>query len=136
LGAFALLLRSTNKTSLQSGSQARKIASVQVGGATFKKSATLDLAGENKSVLGKVAVAVPNSGDAAVSWIRRDGGKSEIIFSSVDTDGRILASQVISEGSSDILEYPRMQQSGSEVLVSWAGTSEARGVNTTLIRTQ
>jgi hypothetical protein len=75
------------------------------GAATFKESTTLDLAGENKSVLGKVAVAVLDSDDVVVSWIRREGGKSQIVFSRVNTDGRTLCSQVIPEGSSDVLGY-------------------------------
>lgn len=96
------------------------------GAATFKESTTLDLAGENKSVLGKVAVAVLDSDDVAVSWIPREGGKSQIVFSRVNTDGRILCSQVIPEGSSECPWIPRMQQTASDALVSWAGTSEAR----------
>lgn len=44
-----------------------QIAFSSDGRATFKKSATLDLADENKSVLGKVALTVLDSGDAAVS---------------------------------------------------------------------
>ena len=116
-------------------------ASVQIafssdGGATFKTSATVDAVGENKNVLGKVAVALLDSGDAVVSWIRRQGGKSQIVLSRVDTDGSILSSLVVAEGSSDTFGYPRMQRSGSHVLVSWAGTSEAKKVNTTLIGIQ
>lgn len=113
-------------------------ASVQIafssdGGATFKTSSTLESVGANRNVLGKVAVALLDSGDAVVSWIRRQGEKSQIVLSRVDTGGNILSSQVVAEGSSDSLGYPRMQHSGSHVLVSWAGTSEAKKVNTTLI---
>jgi hypothetical protein len=116
-------------------------ASVQIAfssdsGTTFKTPAVLDSVSENKSVLGKVSVAVLDSGDAAVSWIRRQGDKSEIVVSRVSTEGRILSSQVISAGSSDTLGYPKMQSSGAEVLVSWAGTKGAGKINTTLVTTQ
>ena len=116
-------------------------ASVQIafssdGGTTFKTPAALDWVRKNKSVLGRVSVALLDSGDAAVSWIRRQGGKSEIVISRVRNDGRILSSQVIAEGSSDSLGYPKMQNSGSDVLVSWAGTKDAGKVNTTLVTTQ
>jgi len=105
-------------------------------GATFKAPATLDLVKENKNVLGKVAVAMLDTGDALVSWIRREGGKSEIILSRVRNDGRILTSQVIAQNSSDVLGYPRMQNGSSDVLISWGGTKEAGRVNTTLFSSQ
>jgi len=113
-------------------------ASVQIafssdGGATFKTHATLDSVGENKTVVGKTSVALLDSGDAAVSWIRRQEGKSQIVLARVRNDGSILSSQVIVEESYDKLGYPRMQNSGSDVLVSWAGTKDAGKVNTTLI---
>jgi BNR repeat-like domain len=113
-------------------------ASVQVAlssdnGVTFTKSATLDSVGENKSVLGKVAVAALDSGDVVVSWIRRQGERAQIVLGRVAKNGNILSSQVIAEGSSDSLGYPRMQNSGSDVLVSWGGTKEAGKVSTTLI---
>lgn len=113
-------------------------ASVQItfssdSGATFKAPASIDLVNENKSVLGKVAVAILDSGDAVVSWIRREREKSEIVVSRVRNDGHILSSQVIAEDSTDRLGYPRMQNSGSDLLVSWAGTKEAGRVNTTLV---
>jgi hypothetical protein len=116
-------------------------ASVQIAfssdsGTTFKTPAVLDSVSGNKSVLGKVSVVLLDSGDAAVSWIRRQGDKSEIVVSRVSTEGRILSSQVISAGSSDTLGYPKMQSSGSEVLVSWAGTKDAGKINTTLVTTQ
>lgn len=113
-----------------------QIAFSSDSGATFKTPATLDSVGENKSVLGKMAVVLLDSGDAAVSWIRRQDGKSQIVLARVRTDGSILNSQVIAEGSNDTLGYPRMQLSGSDVLVSWGGTNGAKTVNTTLVRSQ
>jgi hypothetical protein len=116
-------------------------ASVQIAfssdsGATFQTPAIVDSVGENKSVVGKVGVALLDSGDAVVSWIRRQGGKAAIVLSRVRNDGRILSSQVIAQDSSGSLGYPRMQNNGSELLVSWAGTKEAGRVNTTLITSQ
>jgi hypothetical protein len=113
-------------------------ASVQIAfssdnGAAFTKSATLDSVGENKSVLGRVAVAALDSGDVAVSWIRRQGEKSQIVVGRVAKNGNVISSQVIAEGSSDSLGYPRMQNNGSDVLISWGGTKEAGKVSTTLI---
>ena len=117
------------------------LASVQIAfssdtGTTFKQPAILDSIGENKSVLGKVAIALLDSDDAVVSWIRRQGGRSEIALARVHNDGSILGSQVIAEDSSDILGYPRMQTNGSGVLISWGGTKQAGRVNTTLITNQ
>jgi BNR repeat-like domain len=113
-------------------------ASVQIAfssdnGVTFTKSATLESVGENKSVLGKVAVAALDSGDVVVSWIRRQGERAQIVLGRVAKNGNILSSEVIAEGSSDSLGYPRMQNGGSDVLVSWGGTKEAGKVSTTLI---
>jgi hypothetical protein len=113
-----------------------QIAFSSDSGATFKPPATLDSVRENKSVLGKVSVVMLDSGDAVVSWIRRQEGKPEIVLSRVRSDGRILSSRVIAEDSSDSLGYPRMQNSGSDLLVSWAGTKEAGRVNTTLITSE
>ena len=87
-------------------------------------------------MLGRVAVVMLDSGGAVVSWIGREKGKSEIVLSRVRSDGSILGSQVIAEGPSDTLGYPRMQNSGSDVLVSWGGTNDARRINTTLVTTQ
>lgn len=86
--------------------------------------------------IGKLAIGLLDSGDAVVSWIRRQGKHSEIILSRVRTDGSIVNFGVIAEGSSDGLGYPKMQNNGSQVLVSWGGTNEAGGVNTTLITSQ
>jgi len=105
-------------------------------GATFKAPATLDFVNENKNVLGKVAVAMLDSGDAVVSWIRGERGTSEIVVSRVRNDGRILSSQVIAQDSADKLGYPRMQNSSSDVLISWGGTKDAGRVNTTLFSSQ
>ncbi|HEY7095685.1 MAG TPA: sialidase family protein [Terriglobales bacterium] len=111
-----------------------QIAFSSNSGATFKTSTTLDSASQEKSVLGKTAVTVLDSGDAIVSWIRRQGGKSEMILSRVRSDGTILSSQMIAEGSSESFGYPRMQHNGSDVLLSWAGSKEAEKINTLLIR--
>lgn len=103
------------------------------GGISFKSFVPLDSAEENKSVLGRVAVTLPDSENAFVSWIRRKGERSQLVIAHVRPDATVLHSEVIAEGSSDSLGYPRMQLNGSEVLLSWGGTGEAKQVNTALV---
>jgi len=113
-------------------------ASVQIGfspdgGTTFQSFATLDSDEGDKRVLGRVSVVVLDSGDALVSWIRRQAGKSQLILAYVREDGSVLNSQVIAEGSSDSLGYPRMQNDGSQVLVAWGGTEQTGRIRTSRI---
>lgn len=112
-------------------------ASVQVafspdGGTTFGSATKIDSRQDNEQPIGRPAVAMIGSGDALVAWIRRRSGQSQLVVSQVRTQGSGQP-QLIAEGSTDSLGYPRMQLIGSEALLSWGGAGDSKLVKTTLI---
>ncbi len=110
-----------------------RVAFSSDGGASFGAASTLDSADGQGAPLGKVAVALLESGDAWAAWIRRQNGHSQMVVAQVRPNQGEIFRHIVAEDSSDRLGYPRMQLMNVNALISWGGAGAESKVNTTLI---
>jgi hypothetical protein len=113
-------------------------ASVQVefspdGGATFADNTKIDSPQEKEQPIGRPTVALPGSSDAWVAWIRRQNDQSQLVVAQVRRNQGTTRRQIIAEGSTESLGYPRMQLIGSAAVISWGGAGDSKEVKTALI---
>ncbi|MGH9642930.1 MAG: sialidase family protein, partial [Terriglobales bacterium] len=113
-------------------------ASVQVefspdGGATFADNMKIDSPQEKEQPIGRPTVALLGPSDALVAWIRRQNDQSQLVVAQVRRNESAIRRQIIAEGSTEGLGYPRMQLIGSDAVISWGGAGDSKEVKTALI---
>lgn len=106
------------------------------GGATFQPAFTLGAQQQNSSPLGRPAVALLNSDEALVSWVRHNNGHGELVVVRASRNGASTAPLLVGSADSQGLGYPRMQPFGSAVLLSFGGAGKARKISTVAITAQ
>ena len=114
-------------------------ASLQVafsrdGGVSFPTIQKIDAASGETQPLGRPAIALLETGEALVTWIRREDGTSHLVAALVRARDSHLQRMEIAQGTTDSLGYPRMQLIGAGAMVSWGGAGETKQVRTALLR--
>ena len=105
-------------------------------GATFTKQVVLDSAASGRRPVGRAALVLLRGAGAVALWLRQDPGGAEIVFKALEappeTDS--AAPTVLARGKIDGLGYPRMQQVGAALVISWGGAGgDMKAVKTAAI---
>jgi hypothetical protein len=90
----------------------------QDGGATFGAPIRLDEAGS----LGRVGIAILDGASAIATWIEFSEGKGQLRARRVDRSGMRGPAQIVTGTADRASGYPRIAQSGRELLFAWTET--------------
>jgi BNR repeat-like domain len=111
-----------------------RVAFSRDDGATFENPATIESSGNDDRPVGRPTLTLLPSGEALVAWIRRQKDQAELVAALArPTDNRIHP-LLIASGSAPSLGYPRMQQLGSSMFLSWGGAGETKQVKTAILK--
>lgn len=105
-----------------------RLARSSNGGRTFLDPVSVDTAGS----FGHVDVALLEDGDAAVSWVRRDGkGQVALSVRLISVDGVLGDIYTVSTlNTARPLDFPQMVSNGRSLIFAWTGVDVAEGIKT------